>query len=91
VEQEEAAKKLSKESTKLKRDFNLAQATNLDLEKKVTELADALKKCQDENKIAEDGKRVAVVWTSLGPLPRWVPEPTTRWAPRTTRLALHGT
>jgi hypothetical protein len=33
----------------------------------------------------------AVVWTSLGPLPRWVPRPTTRWAPGTTRLALHGT
>jgi hypothetical protein len=33
----------------------------------------------------------SVVWTSLGPLPRWVPEPTTRWAPGTTRLALHGT
>jgi hypothetical protein len=33
----------------------------------------------------------AVVWTSLGPLPRWVPGPTTRWAPRITRLALHGT
>jgi hypothetical protein len=33
----------------------------------------------------------AVVWTSLGPLPRWVPGPTTRWAPGTTRLALHGT
>jgi hypothetical protein len=33
----------------------------------------------------------AVVWTSLGPLPWWVPGPTTRWAPRTTRLALHGT
>jgi hypothetical protein len=32
-----------------------------------------------------------VVWTSLGPLPRWVPGPTTRWAPGTTRLALHGT
>jgi hypothetical protein len=32
-----------------------------------------------------------VVWTSLGPLHRWVPGPTTRWAPRTTRLALHGT
>jgi hypothetical protein len=32
-----------------------------------------------------------VVWTSLGPLHRWVPEPTTRWAPGTTRLALHGT
>jgi hypothetical protein len=34
---------------------------------------------------------VPVVWTSLGPLPRWVPGPTTRRAPRTTRLALHGT
>jgi hypothetical protein len=32
-----------------------------------------------------------VVWTSLGPLPRWVPGPTTRWAPGTTRLGLHGT
>jgi hypothetical protein len=32
-----------------------------------------------------------VIWTSLGPLPRWVPGPTTRWAPRTTRLALHDT
>jgi hypothetical protein len=32
-----------------------------------------------------------VVWTSLGPLPRWVPGPTTQWAPRTTRLGLHGT
>jgi hypothetical protein len=33
----------------------------------------------------------SVVWTSLGPLPRWVPGPTTRWAPRTTRLVPHGT
>jgi hypothetical protein len=32
-----------------------------------------------------------VVWTSLGPLPQWVPGPTTRWAPRTTRLGSHGT
>jgi hypothetical protein len=32
-----------------------------------------------------------VVWTSLGPLPRWVPGPTTRWAPETTRLVPHGT
>jgi hypothetical protein len=32
-----------------------------------------------------------VVWTSLGPLPRWVPGSTTLWAPGTTRLALHGT
>jgi hypothetical protein len=34
---------------------------------------------------------LSVVWTSLGPLPQWVPGPTTRWAPGTTRLALHGT
>jgi hypothetical protein len=34
---------------------------------------------------------VSVIWTSLGPLPRWVPELTTWWAPRTTRLVLHGT
>jgi hypothetical protein len=33
----------------------------------------------------------SVVWTSLGPLPRWVPGPTTRWAPGTTRLGLHDT
>jgi hypothetical protein len=26
-------------------------------------------------------ERDGVVWTSLGPLPRWVPGPTTRWAP----------
>jgi hypothetical protein len=34
---------------------------------------------------------VTVVWTSLGPLPRWVPGPTTRWAPGTTRLVQHDT
>jgi DNA repair exonuclease SbcCD ATPase subunit len=58
VEQEEATKKLPKESRKLMCDFNLAHATNLDLEKKVTELADALKKFQDEKKIIEDEKKV---------------------------------
>jgi hypothetical protein len=36
----------------------LAQSANLDLEKKVVELADALKKCQDEKKITEDGKKI---------------------------------
>jgi hypothetical protein len=35
---------MSRESKKLKREFNLAQVANLDLEKKVVELADALKK-----------------------------------------------
>jgi hypothetical protein len=33
----------------------------------------------------------SVVWTSLGPLPRWIPGPTTWWAPGTTRLVPHGT
>jgi hypothetical protein len=37
----------------------LAQAANVDLEKKVVELVDALKRCQDEKNVAEDGKRVA--------------------------------
>jgi hypothetical protein len=32
-----------------------------------------------------------VIWTSLGPLLWWVPAPTTRWGPGTTRLELHGT
>jgi hypothetical protein len=41
VEQEEALKKMSRESKKLKHEFNLAQVANLDLEKKVVELADA--------------------------------------------------
>jgi hypothetical protein len=36
-------------------------------------------------------RAAGVVWTSLGPLPQWVPGPTTRWALGTTRLALHGT
>jgi hypothetical protein len=42
----------------------------------------------DKNKKKEVGD---VVWTSLGPLPRWVLGPTTRWAPGTTRLGLHDT
>jgi hypothetical protein len=54
VEQEEITKKLCEESKKLKRDFNLAQAANVDLEKKVAELAEALKNCQDAKKIAKD-------------------------------------
>jgi hypothetical protein len=32
----------------------LAQVANIDLEKKIVNLADALKRCQDEKKIAED-------------------------------------
>jgi Rad3-related DNA helicase len=59
VEQEEALKKMSRESKKLKREFNLAQVANLDLEKKVAELADVLNKCQDEKRVTEDEKKAA--------------------------------
>jgi hypothetical protein len=45
IEQEKAIEKLSQESKKLKRNFDLAQAANLDLEKKVVDLAEAIKKC----------------------------------------------
>jgi chromosome segregation ATPase len=58
IEQEKATDELSKESRKLKRNFDLAQAANLDLENKVVELAEALKRCQDDKKIAEDGKKI---------------------------------
>jgi transcriptional regulator with AAA-type ATPase domain len=47
-------KKLLEDSQKLSRDFKLSQATNLDLEKKVAELAVALKRCQDEKKAVEE-------------------------------------
>jgi hypothetical protein len=59
TEQEKAIDKLSKESKKLKHNFDLAQAANLDLEKNVAELAEALKQCQDDKKIAKYGKKVA--------------------------------
>jgi predicted nuclease with TOPRIM domain len=57
VEQEKINKKLLEESKKLNRDFKLSRAANSDLEKKVSELAEALKWCQDENKIIDDGKK----------------------------------
>jgi predicted RNase H-like nuclease (RuvC/YqgF family) len=52
VVQEKTNKQLSQESMELKRNFALAQSANLDLEKKVAELAEALKVCQDEKKVA---------------------------------------
>jgi hypothetical protein len=54
VEQEKINKKLSEESKKLKRDFNLSRAANVDLEKKVAELAEALKRYQDKKKVVEE-------------------------------------
>jgi predicted transcriptional regulator len=53
VEQEEI-NKLSKESQKLNRDSSLCRAANVDLKKKVAELVDALKRCQDDKKVAEE-------------------------------------
>jgi DNA repair exonuclease SbcCD ATPase subunit len=54
IEQEKINKKLLEDSQKPSHDFKLSQATNLDLEKKVAELVVALKKCQDEKKVAEE-------------------------------------
>jgi thiamine pyrophosphate-dependent acetolactate synthase large subunit-like protein len=47
-------KQLFRESKELYRNFALAQSANLDLEKKVAELAEALKHCQDEKKVADE-------------------------------------
>jgi hypothetical protein len=54
IEQEKVNKQLSDEPKEVKRIFALAQAANLDLEKKVAELAEALKRCQDEKKATEE-------------------------------------
>jgi hypothetical protein len=54
IEQEKVNKQLSHESKELKRNFTLTQTANLDLEKKVVELAEALRQCQDGKKIAEE-------------------------------------
>jgi hypothetical protein len=51
IDQEKLNKKLSQESKELKRNFALAQSTNLDLEKKVAELAEALKRCRTRRKL----------------------------------------
>jgi small-conductance mechanosensitive channel len=53
VEQEKANKQLSQKSKELKRIFALAQSANIELEKKVAELAEALKTSQDEKKLVE--------------------------------------
>jgi hypothetical protein len=52
IEQEKTNKNLIEERKKLSRDFKLSQAANSDLEKKVSELAEALNKCQYEKKAA---------------------------------------
>jgi DNA repair exonuclease SbcCD ATPase subunit len=52
AEQKKANKQLSQKSKELERSFALAQSANIELERKVTELADALKISQDEKKVA---------------------------------------
>jgi hypothetical protein len=54
IDQEKVNNRLSQESKELKRNFSLAQSANVDLKKKVAELAEALKHCQDEKKIADE-------------------------------------
>jgi hypothetical protein len=54
IDQEKLNKQLSQEYKELKHNFALAQSVNLDLEKKVAELAEALKRCQDEKKIPKE-------------------------------------
>jgi small-conductance mechanosensitive channel len=51
--QEKINEQLSQKSKELERNFTLAQSTNLELERKVAELAEALKRSHDEKKIAE--------------------------------------
>jgi hypothetical protein len=54
IEQEKVNKKLVEDHRRLSRNFKLSRAANSDLEKKVSELAETLKKCQDEKKITEE-------------------------------------
>jgi small-conductance mechanosensitive channel len=52
-EQEKINEQLSQKSKELERNFALVQSANVELEKKVAELAEALKTSRDEQKIAE--------------------------------------
>jgi chromosome segregation ATPase len=56
-EKEKLVAKLSNDSQKLKHDLKKAHASNLELENRITELADSLKKCQEEKKLAEAALR----------------------------------
>jgi type IV secretory pathway VirJ component len=53
AEQEKVNEQLSQKSKELERNFALAQSTNMELEKKVADLADALKRSHDEKKVTE--------------------------------------
>jgi type IV secretory pathway VirJ component len=53
AEQKKVNEQLSQKSKELERNFTLAQSTNMELEKKVANWADALKTSHDEKKVAE--------------------------------------
>jgi predicted RNase H-like nuclease (RuvC/YqgF family) len=53
LEKDEVIKKLFGESKKLSRELNKAQASGIELEQWISQLADSLKKCQDEKRLAE--------------------------------------
>jgi hypothetical protein len=69
-----------------------ASADNIaDLMARVDKLVDTQDAVVHDFKGDKADDALAVIWTSLGPLPRWVPGPTNRWAPGITRLVPHGT
>jgi chromosome segregation ATPase len=53
LEKDEVIKKISCESKKLRRELNKAQASGIELEQRISELAKSLKKCQGEKKLVE--------------------------------------
>jgi hypothetical protein len=80
----------------------LAHECNMHMELRIASDRDLVKCYKSLQKLGEDCEKVRgqlkeleeaalVVWTSLDPLPRWIPGPTTQWVLGTTRLALHDT
>jgi SMC interacting uncharacterized protein involved in chromosome segregation len=59
LEKDEAIKKLSGESKKLKHELNKAQASGVELEQWISELVGSLKKCKDEKRLVEAALRVS--------------------------------
>jgi chromosome segregation ATPase len=53
LEKEELIGKLFGESNKLKRELNKALVSSVDLEQRISELTDSLKRCQDEKRPAK--------------------------------------
>jgi hypothetical protein len=58
IDQEKANKKLVKDHQKLSRNFKLPRAANSDLEKKVSELAEALKSARTKRRLLKRLMRI---------------------------------